>query len=491
MNKKRAISVLALIVVLALAVGILVACNHYEWNSVGMGESGANVVSNGGYVVEQGKYVYFSNGYVGDNDNNEWGTPYKQSIMRAEKNADGTINNDTAVVVVPKSIYNKSVNGGFAIYGDWIYYATPNNEKDKNGTPSTTHTDFMRTRTDGAITQRIGTINSRESEYLFTPTRVLFSTDSNATVYYFDFSGMKTNKSSDNRKGVTEGVLIENASSLVWGYDLDRAANAGSQVSDYIFYTEKLTGDNDSYEFYNKLCCVRYDGSDRRVLLDNTSFLGEGEDYLVTPQKVFNFSLQKLFYESDGEVTLYYTKSIEVNGSSSSQGLYRNTFTLDGGLTAAGEKKLSSRDLTTFYPLGKEQGVLAQIDSKYYLVNGTGKNKLALGASSATVQAVAGGYIYYTASNALYRISLDGAATSGSPNAECLIAGGIKTDWLSLEFVSDADATVMFWFDTENYNYLSYAVLTAYDGEKLEPVMIGAMTDEDKAAKEEAEKEEE
>ena len=162
-----------------------------------------------------------------------------------------------------------------------------------------------------------------------------------------------------------------------------------------------------------------------------------------------------------------------------------------GWLTAAGEKKLSSRDLTTFYPLGKEQGVLAQIDSKYYLVNGTGESKLALGASSATVQAVAGGYIYYTASNALYRISLDGAANSGSPNAECLIAGGIKTDWLSLEFVSDADATVMFWFDTENYNYLSYAVLTAYDGEKLEPVMIGAMTDEDKAAKEEAEKEEE
>ena len=104
---------------------------------------------------------------------------------------------------------------------------------------------------------------------------------------------------------------------------------------------------------------------------------------------------------------------------------------------------------------------------------------------------MAGDYVYYTASNALYRINLDGAATSGSPNAECLIAGGIKTDWLSLEFVSDADATVMFWFDTENYNYLSYAVLTAYDGEKLEPVMIGAMTDEDKAAKEEAEKEEE
>ena len=59
MNKKRAISVLALIVVLALAVGILVACNHYEWNSVGMGESGANVVSNGGLGVARGTKCVF------------------------------------------------------------------------------------------------------------------------------------------------------------------------------------------------------------------------------------------------------------------------------------------------------------------------------------------------------------------------------------------------------------------------------------------------
>ena len=112
--------------------------------------------------------------------------------MRAELNADGTVNNATAKVVVPKSIYNSSASGGFAVYGDWIYYATPNNDEDSTGTPSTTHTDFMRTKTDGSVTQLIGTINSRSSNYLFTPTRVLFSTDSNATVYYFDFSGMKT-----------------------------------------------------------------------------------------------------------------------------------------------------------------------------------------------------------------------------------------------------------------------------------------------------------
>lgn len=496
MNKKKICAVAVAVVVLIAAIFVLTACNKYKWDSIGAGDSAGTVVSNGGYYVEQGGYAYFINGYVGDNDANDWGTPYKQSIMRAELNADGTVNNATAKVVVPKSIYNQSTSGGFAIYGDWIYYATPNNDEDTTGTASTTHTDFMRTKTDGSVTQLIGTINSRSSNYLFTPTRVLFSTDSNATVYYFDFSGMKENKSLSNRKGVTEGVLIENATSVVWGYDLSREAGAGAQVSDYIFYTEKLTDDSNSYEFYNKLCCVRYDGSDRRVLLDNTSFLAEGDNYLNTPEKVFNFTLSKLFYESDNEVTLYYTKSVEINGSATSVGLYLNTFTLDGGLGAAGEKKLTENSSTTFFPMGKDEGILLQSNSKYYLVTGAGADdiklsdgRVVIGASS-TVQAVIDGYVYYTDANALYRINLDAAATGGSPNAERIIAAGVKTDWLALEFVDKGDNALLFYFDTEEYTYTSYVVLTAFDGEELTPVMIGDMTQADKDAKAEEDAEE-
>lgn len=490
MNKKRAISVLALIVVLALAVGILVACNHYEWNSVGMGESGANVVSNGGYVVEQGKYVYFINGYVGDNDNNEWGTPYKQSIMRAEKNADGTINNDTAVVVVPKSIYNKSVNGGFAIYGDWIYYATPNNEKDKNGTPSTTHTDFMRTRTDGAITQRIGTINSRESEYLFTPTRVLYRTNT-STVYYFDFSGMRTDKSLDNGKGVTSGTLIENASSIMWGYDADWAVNAGTVVSDYVFYTETITGD-DSYKHYNNLCAIKYDGSDKRVLATIDSYLAEGEDDVNNYQKVFTFALGDIYFENDDTVTLYYSKSIYENAASSNVGHYSNTFSVKDGFSVANEKKVTSNNLTAFYALGGDKGVLAAKDSNLYLLNGTDNysdaNLVVGGERSATVQGVVGDYVYYTVSNstALYRINLV-KGTGSSPNEDTVIKEGVKSDWLSIEFIGNR----VYFFNTEDYSYVNYVDLDKFTGDELAPTLVGKMTQADLEAKEKEEEENE
>ena len=366
MKRKKVIAIVALALVLALAAGVLAACNSYEWNSIGMGVSSASGVSNGGYYVEQGRYVYFINGYVGSVTSNEWGAAYKQSIMRAELNEDGTVNNDTAQVVVPLSIYNTYASGGFAVYGDWIYYATPNTGADTSGTASTTHTDFMRTRTDGAVTQRIGTVNSRSSQYLFTPTRILYTTDS-ATVYYFDFSGMSTSDSVDDGKGATQGTLIENATSIQWGYDADRAADAGAQVSDYIFYTETPTGD-DSYRHYNNLCAVRYDGTDRRVLATYDTSLGEG-DGAANYDKVFTYALSDIYYESDSTVTLYYTKSIYENGSSTSTGLYANTFDLTEGFSVENEVKLAESAPSAFFPLGMDGGILATVNDKVYLVN--------------------------------------------------------------------------------------------------------------------------
>ena len=187
---------------------------------------------------------------------------------------------------------------------------------------------------------------------------------------------------------------------------------------------------------------------------------------------------------------------MEINGSATSVGLYLNTFTLDGGLGAAGEKKLTENSSTTFFPMGKDEGILLQSNSKYYLVTGTGADdiklsdgRVVIGVSS-TVQAVIDGYVYYTDANALYRINLDAAATGGSPNAERIIAAGVKTDWLALEFVDKGDNAFLFYFDTEEYTYTSYVVLTAFDGEELTPVMIGDMTQADKDAKAEEDAEE-
>lgn len=489
MKRNKVIAIVALVAVLAVAATVLAACNVYEWDSIGGGDSSAAVVSNGGYYVEQGKYVYFINGYVGSVTENEWGAAFKQSIMRAEKNEDGTINNDTAKVVVPLNVYNEYVDGGIAVFGDWIYYATPNTSKDSSGTASTTHTDFMRTRTDGSVTQRIGTVSSRSSEYFFTPTRILYMTDS-STVRYFDFSGMSTDKSIDDGKGAVAGVLIENAGEVLWGYDADRAASSGVTVTDYIFYTETPTGD-DSYRHYNNLCAVRYDGSDRQVLATYDTFFGE-EDGAESYEKVFTYALSDIFYDSDNEATLYYTKSVYEGGTSSSVGLFVNTVTVaDGKLsyTATAESQLFETAPSAFFPLGGENGVLATSSDKVYHITSRGQgytaDNLVIDMGEAvTVRAVVGDYVYYTdGDGVLYRINLE-EGKGDSDNVRTVVASGIRTDYLTLEFAGDR----FVWFNKDDYDYLYYLDLgAAADG--FEGKMMGVMTDADAEAKAEAEEE--
>lgn len=58
--------------------------------------------------------------------------------------------------VVPKIIsYSNDAQGGVFIYDDWIYYATPNNRKDKQGNVQYTLTEFYRIKIDGQGNQLI------------------------------------------------------------------------------------------------------------------------------------------------------------------------------------------------------------------------------------------------------------------------------------------------------------------------------------------------
>lgn len=509
MNKKKLIGLIALVIVIALTATLFTACNKFKWDSVGGGNASAATLSNGGYYVEQGSYAYFINGYdAGSTDaegtavavDNTWGTPMKNGIVRVSINADGSYNNDSAVVVVPKQIFNNYKKGGFAVFGDWIYYATPNNDENKSGVASTTHTDFMRTRIDGSVTQVIFTLNTRDSEYLFTPTRIIYRESSTATtVNYVDFSGMKADKNIDNGKGATTGVLAENVSEVFWDYDASYTAGQGSVISDYVVYTEKLSGD-DSYEFCNNLCAVKYDGSDKKTLANKFTYLTDAEKENYTAyfkDKVFSFKLLAIEVESDSSMTLYYTKSNYINAAAKSTGLYCNTFDLTNGFSTANEKHLTNTDPTAVYPLSYADGALIVANSNYYYVkhdinsaefasewNGSVYDKTVVG-RAATVLTVDGGYVYYYDSNndAIYRINLV-VTTGASPNETKVLSAKFKADWLNFE----VDGANFRYFDTADYNYLHVVNLADYNGELIESTtFIGKMTDADSAAKKAAE----
>lgn len=476
--KKKLFRVIAIVALLALCVTALAACNAYKWDSIGSGDSSAAPVSNGGYFVKQGGYAYFVNGYVGEStDGNAWGAAVKGSIVRASVKEDGSIDSSTAKVVVPENVYTTTSGTGIAIFGEWIYYAAYNYDKDKNGEMSTTDLDFMRTRNDGAVTQKIGTISSRTANYKFTPSRVLYVADN--TISYFDFSGMKGDKSSKKCKGVTSGTLAENVTSVAWNYAEESVAGS---IDEYVFYTQSLTG-TESYKNYNKLCVVKYDGTDSKVLATETSYLSNSEKPEETPLKVFKFSLVGIYYDDANTATLYYTKSFYKDSTDTNCGLFCNQYK-DGTFDVSKEKQLNSIASTTVFPLGYEKGALAyNSDNIYCWYNGSNASDPVQvnESASAKVWKVEGNYAYFTASDAeeLFKINY-----TEKSNVESVVVTCIKADWYPIEFYGD----MMYYFYGDDNNYIYAVNLTAVDEEKPQGTMIGIYAEGDKPSEDTEEK---
>lgn len=456
--KKKLFSVFAAVLVLVICIAALVACNPYKADSIGSGDSSAAVESNGGYVVKQGRFIYFINGYVGESADNAWGAATKQGIVRAEIK-DGKVDPKSAKLVVPKSVYNSSNVGGIAIHGDWIYYTSVNTAKDKSGTASTVNTDFMRTKTDGSVTQLIGTIGTRSAKYLFTTSRVLYYTDN--TIGYIDFSGMN-DKATDKGKGAVKGTLVEKVENVVWSYDTDA-----------IYYVQTAPSE-DSYKNYNNLCTIKADGSGQKVLATQTTFVAEGVDPVNDQLNVFKYNVLNLYVESDGDCTLYYTKSHTLNSTSVSDGL----FMAKASNVKGTEKNLNTIASTTLVPLGYAEGALAyNSNSVYCWYNGVEKeNPVQVTSTSQTIWKVdkAQGVVYYTASSSAKSISKI-SYREAKDNAAVIMEEGIKTDWLVLDFVGND----FYFFASDDDNYLHTVNLETFDkdAEDAASTYIGCPTD--------------
>lgn len=456
--KKKLFSVFAAVLVLVICIAALVACNPYKADSIGSGDSSAAVESNGGYVVKQGRFIYFINGYVGESADNAWGAATKQGIVRAEIK-DGKVDPKSAKLVVPKSVYNSSNVGGIAIHGEWIYYTSVNTDKDKTGTASTVNTDFMRTKTDGSVTQLIGTIGTRSAKYLFTTSRVLYYTDN--TIGYIDFSGMN-DKATDKGKGAVKGTLAENVENVVWDY-----------ATDSIFYVQTAPSE-DSYKNYNNLCTIKADGSGQKVLATQNTFVAEGKDPVQDQLNVFKYNILNLYVESDGDCTLYYTKSHTFSSNSVPDGL----FMAKASNVKGTEKNLNTIASTTLVPLGYAEGALAyNAHSVYCWYNGVEKeNPVQVTSTSQTIWKVdkAQGVVYYTASSSAKSISKI-SYREAKDNAAVIMEEGIKTDWLVLDFVGND----FYFFASDDDNYLHTVNLETFDkdAEDAASTYIGCPTD--------------
>lgn len=210
MTKKR-IVILTLILAFVFA---LTACSGDSYGKVaidGTQDVSYAVTGQGGSSVRYGNYVYFINGTRGFEDtegkSNLFGEVVKGGVYRAElkgkksdkKAAEGYAlfdsseflgtagakdlfvtekatdykGDETEVVktelIVPKTVGTSGYGaGGIFLFGNAIYYASPNNLKDKQGKIQYTKTDFFRMTLDGKETKKLYTTESETSSSPYT-----------------------------------------------------------------------------------------------------------------------------------------------------------------------------------------------------------------------------------------------------------------------------------------------------------------------------------
>ncbi len=219
---------------LAVSAAAMTACG-YEFTPLSDNPpADAEVVSQGGFVVQKGDYVYFINGVETYTSDNTYGTPVKGSLMRA-KMSDIKAGVNNVETVIPSLMVAADYTSGIYIYGDRIYYATPNNVGNTAGTVDNTYLDFKSVSLDGSDVRDYFRISDNAALYRFVQT-------DNTVYVVYEMNDTLTSYNTET------GTSVDLARSVT-AY----AVNSSDKTDPYIYYTMDVTdkADSDSSRAYN------------------------------------------------------------------------------------------------------------------------------------------------------------------------------------------------------------------------------------------------
>ncbi len=462
--KKRTI---AGIVALATVAATLVGCdrNYGKIDVKGKQDYDYVVTSNGGSAVQYGDYVYFINGYRGYEDDNAdanvYGEVVKGGLYRAQLNGkassefyngvegvkvfDSVENADTHSKLIstagvnyknedvnlasvqkisPKTIGTSGYSdGGLFVYGEYVYYATPVNKKDKQGETMDTYTLFMRSKLDGSHTEEIYTseTETNDSPYAFY--------QYNGSVYLVLLEEGSESKyvisvnASAKKKTVTK--IADKVQSLLLPvnpvYYEGRSENT---VYDYIYIkysaADYYKEDNTS-PTGNVLEYMRPDGTEGTNVAELNSTL----DWVAVRDGVVFYKDE---YQTDTVLKARDYQSLMAN--TQEEGF--NEIVLSG--SAVGATQLYPFIAGSGAPNTNSVQVLAATSSELTLyANGGKSSKVLEAASEITIQTTDSGSVYYKVGQALksYDLTADG---SGAPVTLCDV---VTASYFKADIVDD------------------------------------------------------
>lgn len=239
--KKLLTKILPAMLVFLLAIGGLFACTAAKWEGTTLKNWGeVKTATEGGFVCETENYVYFINGSGTYTSDNSFGVPVKGSLAAVEKSSLGS-SEAKPQIVVPKLFVATDFNAGVYIFGDYVYYATPNTDKGASGSVANTVLTFSRTKLDGTATETYFNIEGLATEYR------IVNTENGVYIIYYD----KTD--SDNAK-----LICYNTATKAQTVIAESATSATESLSSYKFVDNSAIFDA-TVVFTTKVYTEEYD----------------------------------------------------------------------------------------------------------------------------------------------------------------------------------------------------------------------------------------
>ncbi len=242
---KKGKKIVLLLLAFALAVGVLAGCGGtYRTQPLdGYVPSENAAESNGGFVVKKDGWYYFINGQEDYSSDNTYGNVVKGSLMRISEEDLSAGNYTEADIVVPQLITPQDFTSGIFIYGDYVYYATPNTIQNMEGQVESSYIDFKRTKLDGTETMRNYYVQLSDNSTVYR------YVEDEGVVYLLYVDSANTEIHSYNTQTGTDTVLVSGYSS----YQLDTQDLTNPTVYYTMQVPKQYSYPSTTYESYTQL----------------------------------------------------------------------------------------------------------------------------------------------------------------------------------------------------------------------------------------------